>query len=314
MKVQKPKKLKKGDLIGLIAPASAPEEPFKINSAVKYFESLGYRVETGENINKQLGYLAGSDEERLSDLHLMFKNKEVKAVFCLRGGYGSGRLLDKIDYKLIKNNPKIFVGYSDITALQMALFAKTGLISFAGPMPVIDFAENISSFTEENFWKLLTSNAKPGRVNLPDGENLYKLSKGIAKGKIVGGNLSILTSLAGTPYLPDFKNNILLIEETGEVPYRIDRMLNQLKLANIINKTAGIILGTFTDCNELDPEKITLTLGEVIDHYFCNIDKPVVYNFKHGHIKDNLTVPIGIKVKLNASRQFVEYEESAVSN
>jgi muramoyltetrapeptide carboxypeptidase len=313
MRIVKPKKLKKGEVIGIISPASSPDDMTRIEAGVKYLENLGYRVEVGKNVGKVHGYLAGSNEERLEDIHYMFGKKDVKAIFCTRGGYGSPRLLDKINYKLIQNNPKIFVGYSDITALQMAFLKKTGLLSFAGPMIAVDFHDEVSPFTEEMFWKLLTSNKKYGRVELPNEEKIFHLVKGSAKGRIVGGNLSLFSSLIGTDYLPDLKEKILLIEEIGEVPYRIDRMLNQLRLAKILKKPAGVILGAFTDCNEIDPNKRTLTLGEVITEYFKYLGIPIIYNFKHGHLKDNITIPLGINIKLNASREFVEITESAVS-
>ena len=146
MSIVKPKRLKPGDVVGVISPASSPDDPIKIENGVKYLEKNGYRVVVGKNVGKYLGYLAGSDQERVDDLHSMFKNKDVKAIFCLRGGYGSGRLLDIIDYKIIRNNPKIFIGYSDINALQMAFFTKCGLITFAGPMVAVDFNEEINPY------------------------------------------------------------------------------------------------------------------------------------------------------------------------
>jgi muramoyltetrapeptide carboxypeptidase len=312
MKIIKPKKLSKGDVIGIISPASAPDDNAMIDSGVKYLENLGYRVEVGKNAGKQLGYLAGNDEERLDDLHYMFKKKFVKAIICTRGGYGSPRLLDKVDYKLIRNNPKIFVGYSDITALQMAIFQKTNLVTFAGPMLAVDFSNEVSSFTEEMFWSLITSNKKFGKIKQPGDEKISTLDKGSASGRILGGNLALLISLLGTGYLPSMKDKILFFEEISELPYRIDRMLNQLRLAGIFKQVKGIILGTFIECNEIDPEKRTLTLGEVISDYFGKSDLPVVYNLRHGHIKDFITIPIGISVKLNASRNYVEFAESAV--
>lgn len=313
MRAIKPKKLKKGELVGVISPASSAEDNLSIESGVKYLEGNGYRVEVGKNVGKIHGYLAGSDGERLNDLHYMFSKKEIKAIFCVRGGYGSGRLLADVNYKLIKNNPKILVGYSDITALQMAIAQKTGLITFAGPMLSVDFNNDVSPFTEEIFWKLITSNKKIGKVHLPGEEKLFQLHKGQAKGRIIGGNLSVFNSLIGTPFLPELKDKILLLEEIGEMPYRIDRMLNQLKMNKVFSKVKGIILGAFRDCNELDPMKRTLSLGEVITEYLKNLKIPVIYNFKHGHIKDFITIPLGLMVKINASKEVVEFTESAVS-
>ncbi len=313
MKPIKPKKLKKGDLIGIISPASSVDDPSKIEKGVGYLEKLGYKVLLGKNVGKYNGYLAGTDKERLDDFHSMFSNKNVKAIFCLRGGYGASRLLDKIDYKIIKAHPKIFVGYSDISALHLSVFYKTGLITFAGPMVGVDFYEDVSSFTEEMFWKLLTSNKKFGRIQNPDNEKILSLNTGATTGRIVGGNLSVITGLIGTNYFPDLKDKILFVEETGEVPYKIDRMFNQFRLSNMFQGIKGVIIGSFTDCHELDPNKRTLTLGEVITDYLSPLKKPVVYNFRHGHLKDNITIPVGANIRLNASRKFVEILETVVS-
>jgi len=313
MAIIKPKRLKQGDVIGIISPASSPDDLSKINRGVEYLEKLGYRVEIGKNVGTKQGYLAGSDLQRLSDLHEMFNNKNIKAIFSIRGGYGSGRLLDKIDYRLIGNNPKIFVGYSDITALQMAFYAKTGLVTFGGPMVAIDFHDEISPFTEEVFWRTITSDKKIGRIQNPRKEKFYLLNKGRGQGRLLGGNLSILTSLIGTDYLPKLKDSILLLEDINEAPYRIDRMLNQLKLAKILKQVKGIILGHFVDCYEPDPTKQTFTLNEVIIEYFQNSKLPVLYNVKHGHIKENITIPFGLKCNLNATRGFIEIMENAVS-
>ncbi|MEO8398995.1 MAG: LD-carboxypeptidase [Ignavibacteriaceae bacterium] len=313
MRIVKPKRLKKGELIGIISPASSPNDLSRIDSGVRYLESLGYRVEVGKNVGAYHGYLAGSDKERLDDLHYMFKKKDVKAIISVRGGYGSPRLLDKIDYKIVKNNPKIFVGYSDITALQMAFLQKTGLITFAGPMLAVDFYNEVSAYTEDFFWELITSNKKHGRINLPNDEKMQQITKGTARGRIIGGNLSIFVSLLGTDFFPQVKDKIIILEEIEELPYRVDRMLNHLRLNNVFKQSAGIILGRFLDCNEHDPNKRTLTLGEVIEDYFSKINVPVIYNFKHGHIKDMVTIPFGTMVKINASRGIVEFTEAAVS-
>ena len=312
MKILKPKKLLNGDLIGLISPASAVDEISKVEQGVKYFEKLGYKVEVGKNIGKLHGYLAGSDEERLSDLHYMLRKKEVKAIFCIRGGYGSNRLLNKIDYNLVKRNPKIFVGYSDITALQLGFFAKTGLITFAGPMLAVDFYSEVNSYAEESFWTSITSNKPLGKVKMPNGEKLFGLNKGEKIGRIIGGNLAVLSSLIGSKFLPDLKGKILLLEEIGEAPYRIDRMLSQLSFSNNLDKISGAVLGAFIDCNEKDPTKSSLTLGEVIEDYFGKLKVPVIYNLSHGHIENNLTIPLGIKVKINSSRTTLEFSESPV--
>lgn len=315
MELLKPKKLKQGDVIGLISPASLPKDISRIEKGVKYLESLGYRVEVGKNVGKERGYLAGTDEERLEDLHNMFANKDVNAIFCVRGGYGTGRLLDQIDYKLIKKNPKIFVGYSDITALQMAFLKKCGLVTFAGPMVAVDFHDEISDFTMENFWRVITSSKKIGKLENPDEEKLYILDKGRAEGQLIGGNLALFTSLFGTGYLPDLSESILMFEEIGEEPYRLDRMFKQLSFQKNFNKINGVILGRFKGCTDEDEkEGKSLSLNDVIGDYWANKEYPVIYNFKHGHISDNLTVPFGVNCKMNTSRSFIEITEGAVSS
>lgn len=313
MQVIKPARLKKGDTIGLISPASSPDDLSRVEESTKYLEKLGYKVKIGKNVGNYHGYLAGSDDERLEDLHSMFSDKTVKAIMCLRGGYGAFRLLDKINYKMIQKNPKIFVGYSEITALQNAIFSKTGLITFAGPMPAVDFVNSISLFTEEWFWKVVTSNKKIGKVKYPENSKMPFINKGTANARILGGNLAVFSTMLGTDFFPDMKDKILLLEDIDEKPYKIDRMLNQLRLAKVFKGLKGVILGRFVECYEQDPNKKTLSLGEVIEHYFKVLKIPTIYTFPYGHIKDFITIPIGLKIGLNATKGTVEFLENAVS-
>jgi len=307
-----PKRLRKGDLIGIISPASSPEDVSLIQSGIKYIESLGYLTKVGISAGKVRGYLAGTDEERVTDLHQMISDKSVKAIFCLRGGFGAVRLLDKIDYKLVGNNPKIFVGFSEITALQMAFYRKCGLVTFAGPMVIPNFSRNISSFTEENFWETISSPKKriSVKAKILLGTNTKNYS-GVV-GRILGGNLAVLTSLIGSKYFPELKDSILFLEEVGEPPYKIDRMLNQLRLNKIFKKVKGIILGSFIDCSEKDEAKKTLTLEQIWEDYFNELNIPVFHSFPHGHINDLVTFPIGLKVKLNVSEVVIEFLKSGV--
>jgi len=312
MKYHKPKKIKRGDLIGLISPASPPPDPNMIESGVKYIESLGYKTTLAKNVGKVRGYLAGTDEERVEDIHQMFSDKNVKAIFSLRGGYGAFRMLDKIDYKLIKNNPKIFVGFSEITALQMAFLSKTKLISFAGPMVLPNFSSEVSSFTEDNFWKVITSSKIKSTVKIEilNESSLTNSVKVI--GKVVGGNLAVLSAMIGTDYLPNFKNKILLLEEISEPPYKIDRMLNQLRLHNIFNEVKGIILGDFIDCIEQDKNKNTMELTDVLSDYFESLSIPVIKSFPFGHSKNIVTLPIGCKIEINLKKGIIEFSEAGV--
>ena len=186
MEIIKPEKLKQGDVIGIISPSSPISDNAKLDAGVSYFEKRGYRVKVGKNVLKEWGYLAGTDEERVEDIHNMFLDKEVKMIICLRGGYGASRLLDKIDYGIVKNNPKIFCGYSDITVLQNAFFHKTGLVTFAGPMAGVDFYKEVSEFTERNFWNTITSQESI-KINYPAGERLKSYRGGISEGSINRG-------------------------------------------------------------------------------------------------------------------------------
>ncbi|MDH3269516.1 MAG: LD-carboxypeptidase, partial [Ignavibacteria bacterium] len=212
----------------------------------------------------------------------------------------------------IQNNPKIFVGFSEITALQMAFLHKANLISFAGPMVVSNFSNDLSHYTEEKFWRMITSSTIPAKVELQENQKISKIKFGESSGRLVGGNLSVFTSMIGTGYLPELKNSILLLEEIKEPPYKIDRMLNQLKLNKIFKNLKGIILGIFSDCVEPDKKKKSLTLGEVWNDYLSSLKLPVIYSFPHGHIRDMVTLPFGIKVKINVKKGFVELMESGV--
>jgi muramoyltetrapeptide carboxypeptidase len=312
MNIIKPHKLKRGDTVGFISPASSPEDSTRIEKTVNYFEKLGYKTEVGKNVGKYNGYLAGTDDERLEDFHSMFKNKNVKAIICLRGGYGAPRLLHRIDYKLIKNNPKIFIGYSDITALQMAIFKKTGLVTFAGPMASVELFKKMPAYSEENFWAMITSSKKIGKVSMPGKHKLKAIVKGNAEGTLIGGNLAVFLGLMGTEYLPSFNDSILFFEDVGEVPYRIDRLLSQLRLSKAFTKARGLLLGQFTDCDEKDLDKRTLPLSKVFDDYINDLTIPVISNFPHGHVEIKMPIAYGTRVKLNANKTEVEYLESGV--
>ena len=313
MDILKPKKLKKGDLIGVISPASAPSDFTRIDRGIKYLEGLGYRVKEGKFTRQEYGYLSGTDEERLDDIHSMFQDKEVKAIFCTRGGYGTPRLINKINYSLIKKNPKILVGYSDLTALQLAIYKKTGLITFSGPMVAVEMQNTIDPFTEEFFWNVLTSTKKTGTIINPDKEEFISNNKGIATGRLIGGCLSIILSIYGTEYFPSLKNNILIFEDVDEEPYRIDRLLTQFVNGKIFKEVSGIIVGAITDSESKDPSKPSLTLEQVFKDYLSGLEIPVIQNLKYGHIPRKITVPFGIKVKVNAKSNSIEFLEGAVS-
>lgn len=312
MRILKPKAIKPGDVIGVIAPASAPTSQEKIDKGAEYLEGLGYRVRLGKNVRALRGFLAGSDEQRVNDLNEMFADKQVKAIIAVRGGYGTPRLLPLIDYSLIRRNPKILVGYSDLAALQLAVFRKTGLVSFSGPMVAVEMFKGIDPFTEEHFWKMITYTGKLGRVHSPELRPVALHHSGKSSGLLLGGNLSLITSLAGTPYLPSFKGSILYLEEIEEECYRFDRMMNHLKLMGILKDAKGILIGELTDVKPSDTTKPYLTAEEVLIDYLSPLRKPVLKGLAYGHIARKLTMPVGIHARMNASERTLEFLEGAV--
>ncbi len=308
MKILKPKALCRGDVIGIAAPASPPESEERLEKGIRYLERLGYRIVLGSHLHRRRGYLAGTDRERAADLHELFSNPNVKAIFTARGGYGCMRILPFLDYSFIRKHPKILVGYSDVTALQIALFAKTGLVTFSGPMVAVEMADGLTGKKEEQFWKTLTSDVPMPDIRI---KNIRPDGTKNSEGRIIGGNLSLVAALAKTPYFPSTANNILLLEEIGERPYRIDRMLQEISLAGIFKKTNGIVLGSFKDCGP-EAGKPSLTLGEVIEQTFQPFRFPVVGCLPYGHTKNSLTIPLGIRVRLGVSGGKMEFLEGGV--
>ncbi len=310
--ILKPPRLQKGDTIGLLSPASAPSTPEKIDKSVRYLESLGYRVVVGKHAMAVHGYLAGTDEERAADLNAMLRDRTIRAIIALRGGYGTPRLLPLVDYRAVRQDPKIIVGYSDLTALQLALFRKTGLVTFSGPMAGVEMWDTIDPFTEEQFWRVISSAGRIGLLMNPPEEPTQPLRPGKATGRLVGGNLSLLVSLLGTPYAPNFKKTLLLLEEVDEAPHRVDRMLAQLRNAGVFGKIKGLILGRFTDCVPKDPSQPHFATEEVLRQYADQLQIPVLANLQYGHIPRKLTIPIGLKTRLNVSSGAIEVLENAV--
>jgi len=313
MAIIKPPRLRKGSIIGLVAPASTPSTEEIIEKGAAYLEQLGYRVKFGKHIRNTHGYLAGTDEERAADLNNMVRDKDVKAIFTIRGGYGTPRILQTIDYRSLKQNPKIIVGYSDITALQLAIFRKIGLVTFSGPMTGVEMWKGIDPYTEENFWRLLTSTKKIGVLKNPIDEPLKILKHGKAHGQLLGGNLSLLASLMGTPFLPKLRSSILFLEDVEEAPHRIDRMLVQLLNAGVLQELAGLVFGKFTNCNPANPSEPHLTIDQIQKEYAEKIRCPIIANFQYGHIQRKLTIPIGLQTTLDTIRNQITVMESAVN-
>jgi len=316
MKLIKPRHLNPGDTIGLVAPASAPPDPKAIDRSVETLENLGFKVRLPRNVRKRLGFLAGTDRERAADLMQMFQDRSVDGMVCVRGGYGSGRLLNLLDYQVIAKHPKVFVGYSDITSLHCAFLSKSGLVSFHGPMLNSDLnKDDVPSFTIESFLRTLLRPFPAG--NITDGytgKTVRNFRGGTVTGPLIGGNITILCTLLGTPYLPKLKGSILFFEDLDEEPYRFDRMLTHLLNAGVLGKVAGVAVGINKNCEELKPAKkgYRQSLEDVLKERLMSLGKPVVSGLPFGHIPHNATLPIGIRATLDANRGELAIVDSAV--
>lgn len=309
-----PKSLELGATIGLATPGSSITQK-QLDATVEKLEKMGYKTLFSPSVLSEYGYFAGTDRERADELMALFTNKEVDAIMCVRGGYGSIRILDLLDYDQIKANPKILIGYSDITALLTTINQRTGLVCFHGPLGVSDFNE----FTLKSFEKVLVDPNKNYKYPYQRDENtetnpefdFYTIQGGTAEGELIGGNLSVLASLAGSAFVPDFANKIVFIEEIEEDTYRTDRMLTQLVQATNLKHAKGIVLGVFSECNIND--KPSLTLMQALNDILKPLNIPVAYGFSFGHIKSNVTLPLGVHAKFNADRRVLKLTEKAVN-
>lgn len=303
-----PKRLIKGDTIALTAPAGAIFNTSHIEKIEKKLHYLGFKTIRGKTLFLQEGYLAGDDKLRVNELHQFFKNPKIKAILAMRGGWGCARILDLLDYDLIKSNPKILMGYSDITSLLIAINKQTGLITYHGPMGYSSW----KTFSTQQVTDVLVKGEPFKMMNPKDYQkDLITLTSGKAVGELVGGNLTVVTSLVGTKYEPNWKNKILFLEETHEEPYKIDRMLWQLKLAGIFEQINGCVLGSFNKCEPEEPQK-SFSLEEVLNQHFKNKKFPVYKGATFGHLIPKFTLPIGIKVKLNSDDFYIELLEKSV--
>lgn len=298
-----PVPLSKGDTIGLVSPSSATDDSFNLQLAREAMEALGFKVKTGAHYDARRGHLAGTDAERAGDLNAMFTDKTIKAIVCSRGGSGAARLLPLLDYDSIRRNPKVLLGYSDITALHSAIHAKTGLVTFHGQIG----SGSWNKFNVDQFQRVLLdrelveyrNKIELGDELVPRQNRTITLQGGKARGELVGGNLTVLTALAGSPYLPDFSGKILFLEDVGEAPYRVDRMFSTLKLMGALDKVAGVIFGECTDCKPGDGYG-SLTLEQILDDYILPLKVPAYRGAMIGHIREQFIVPVGGQVELDA--------------
>ncbi|WKA54046.1 S66 peptidase family protein [Planococcus shixiaomingii] len=290
-----PKRLKKGDTVGIIAPSSPPNLE-NLKKALPFLEELGLNVKMGKSVESKRGYLAGDDDARLADLHAMFEDPEIAGIICAGGGYGAARYADRIDYAMIKENPKVFWGYSDITFLHTAIGEYADLVTFHGPMLASDVGKD--EFHERSA-RMFGQLFSPFELHYSEEISpLTAIRGGVAEGELVGGNLSLLSSGIGTKFEIDVEDKILLIEDIDEEPYSVDAMLNQLRMARKFDEVAGIVIGDFKNSEPKKREK-SLTLDEVFDDYFSELKVPVVKGFKIGHCEPHFSVPLGVKAQLD---------------
>jgi len=300
-----PRRLKAGDTLGLISPANAAyeREPFQI--AVEALQALGFKVKVGTHALARWGQFGGTDAQRAGDINAMFADDEVAGIIALNGGSGCNRIVDKLDYKLIKAKPKFFGGFSDLTSLVSGINRQTGLVTFHSPVASSEWNEfSVAHFkalvmqAETPLLRNVRSEREDNLVQTQD--RIMTIRSGRARGRLVGGNLAVLTSLAGSPYYPDFRDAILFIEEINEYIYRCDRMLSQLRLSGALSQLKGVVIGRFTKCEPGTDGYGVLTLDEVFDDYFLPLNVPVFRGAMIGHIKRKFTLPVGAEVEIDA--------------
>jgi muramoyltetrapeptide carboxypeptidase len=312
-----PRRLTPGDTVGIVSPASATFQTVDLAIARESLEALGLKVKIGEHVLARHGYLAGSDKDRATDINRFFADASVAAVLPIRGGWGSSRVLPHLDYGVIRKNPKVMVGYSDITALHLAIQAKTGLVTFHGPNGMgrwdawsLDYFKRIlfsaESVTMENPTTLSDRNALAQTEN-----RVQTITGGTARGRLLGGNLTVLTTILGSPYVPSFAGAILFVEDVGEDLYRIDRMFTQLKLAGILDRIRGFVFGTCAECGPGEGFG-SLTLEEIFADHIKPLNVPSWFGAMIGHQMPQWTIPEGVEAEIDAAKGTIRLLAAAV--
>ncbi len=313
----RPARLRAGDTLGLVSPANATFEREPLKIAMESLQALGFKVKAGPNVAARRGPFAGTDAQRAADVNAMFADDTVAGIIAMTGGSGCNRIVDQLDYDLIRRKPKFFGGFSDLTSLVNALHRQTGLIAFHSPVAVSEW----NDYSVQSF-KAVAMNAeaavlrnpvvKPGDDLVVREERISTLRPGKAQGRLVGGNLTVLASLAGTPYFPDCRGAILFLEDINEYIYRIDRCLSTLRLTGALSQLSGVVLGRFTKCEPGDGYG-SLTLDEVFDDYFLPLNIPVYRGAAIGHIKRKMSVPVGAPAEMDADAGTIRLLGAAVA-
>jgi len=315
---RKPARLRAGDTVGLIEPASASDEPFQIELVEEAIVAMGLKPKRAPHILDRYGYLAGRDKDRAADVNAMFADTEVKAIFAVRGGWGSARLLPYLDWEIIRANPKLLTGFSDVTALHMAIAAKAGFTTLHGP----NAGSAWGKASWDAFYPIAFDAATPTLVNPEGGEDrlaqrrwrTQTITPGEAKGRLLGGNLTVLSALVGSGYLPDFNGTILFLEDVDEAEYRIDRMLTQLGLAGVLKNLAGVVFGQCTSCTGSSSGVFGgFTLNDVLRQHLGGLGVPVYSGAWFGHITDQFTLAQGVMTEIDADAGTLRMLEPAVS-
>lgn len=315
MNLLKPKRLAPGDTIAIVSPASPSLTTIHQNRGIEALERLGYRVVIAKHANDKHLLFAGNEKDRAGDINSAFRDKSVQAIICTRGGCGTAQILPHIDYSLIAKNPKILVGYSDITALQTAIFNATGLVTFYGPMVATDFAKGLARFKIKNFFDILTETQQPIELKNPPSKKMLTLYPGKAEGQLAGGCLSVVAASLGTKYEIDTKGKVLFFEDIDERPHRIDRYLTQLIMAEKLQQARGIIFGPFPKCEYLTKDnyfKFGVELLDLIKERIAPLGIPAIYGLQFGHVTNKLTIPFGGYATLDATNRRVFLEPCVV--
>lgn len=314
--VVRPPKLIRGNRVALIAPAGPLLEKDDLTRAEALCRALGYEPALGKSAYARHGYLAGTDHERLTDLNSALADPSIDAIWCIRGGYGSIRLLEGVDYRAMAQRPKALIGFSDVTALLNAVTRLTGVVTFHGPVA----RASMPAFSRSHFERVLTRVEAPGRLGrlpappdvlIPQENRIVTLRGGVAEGRLLGGNLTLLQCLIGTPYFPELAGAILFLEDVGEDLYRVDRMLAHLHLIGALRRLSGVLIGRFTSLDRSGRDG-ALGFDEVLANYFDPLGIPVAYGFPVGHIDAQWTLPLGVQARLDADAGEVELLEPAV--